>query len=109
MTWPKPNSGPMAVPFEVALHGVGTFGKEWKPRALWAGVHPAEPVIHLNQKIDSALIRAGVRPEKRKYIPHITLARFKGQTGRLERFLQEHGDLASDPWPVTRITSIRSA
>ena len=37
---------------------------------------PHAPLRALHNKIDQALIRIGLAPEKRAYLPHITLARF---------------------------------
>ena len=96
-------------PFDVAVQGAGVFGKEGKrPRALWAGVDPASPLVQLNQKIDTALVRTGIPPEERKYIPHITLARFKGQVHRLDRFLHAYSDIATLPWTVDHMTLFQS-
>ena len=63
-----------AAPIEVALNGVGWFDQ--RPRgALFARCIPAEPLAALHQKIDRALVRIGIDPERRAYLPHITLAR----------------------------------
>ena len=63
-----------AAPIEVALNGVGWFDQ--RPRgALFARAAPAEPLEALHQKIDRALVRIGLEPERRAYLPHITLAR----------------------------------
>ena len=95
-------------PFDVAVQGVGLFGTLKKPRALWAGVTPADPLVQLNQKIDTAVVRAGVPPEERKYTPHITLARFKGPVYRLDRFLADYGHLSVPAWPVDHFTLFES-
>ena len=88
--------------FEMALSGVGFFGKEDKPRHLWAGVERPEPLIHLHEKIDRALVMAGFPAEQRKYKPHVTLARLKGWAGRLAPFLAVHNDFRSQTFPVDR-------
>ncbi|MEI9851113.1 MAG: 2'-5' RNA ligase family protein [Sphingomonas sp.] len=36
---------------------------------------PARRARRLHRKIDQALVRAGLEPERRAYLPHITLAR----------------------------------
>jgi RNA 2',3'-cyclic 3'-phosphodiesterase len=56
---------------QVRLQGVGAFDN-----ALWAGVAPAEPLAKLHRKVDHALVRCGLEPERRAFLPHITLARF---------------------------------
>lgn len=95
-------------PFDVAVQGVGLFGTLKKPRILWAGLSPADPLVQLNQKIEGALGRAGVPPAERKYMPHITLARFKGPVHRLDRFLSDYGDLFIPPWRVDHMTLFES-
>ena len=95
-------------PFQASLHGAGLFGSMQKPRMLWAGVGPEAPLAHLAQKIETALVRIGLPAETRKFLPHITLARFKGPSGRVERFLADHDQLWSPPWTVERFTLFRS-
>jgi 2'-5' RNA ligase len=62
--------------FQLALDGIGQFDRRNRPDSLWAGVKPHAPLKALHNKIDQALIRIGVAPEGRAYLPHITLARF---------------------------------
>lgn len=95
-------------PFEVAAKGVGVFGTGKRPRIIWAGLKPEAPLGLLHQRIESALIRTGLAPDRRKYSPHITLARLKNRAGRLDRFVAEHSDLTSDSWTIDRITLFRS-
>src|SRR4051812_13408366 len=65
-----------APPFTLQLKGVGAFGGK-NPRALWAGVAANEALIHLQRKIESTIQRLGFHAEKRKYTPHVTLARLR--------------------------------
>jgi RNA 2',3'-cyclic 3'-phosphodiesterase len=86
--------------FAVALKGVGEFGGR-TPHALWAGVRDKEPVAFLQRKIETALQRAGLPPEPRKYLPHVTLARLKGTPkGRVMDFLTDHALYGSEPFDV---------
>ncbi len=51
--------------------------------------------------IGEALGRAGVAPEGRKFLPHLTLARLKaGPPDRIARFLAETGGFKSEPFAV---------
>ena len=70
-------AGVDAPDFELKLSGVDFFG-ERKPRALWVGASPAQGVAHLQSKVESALRRAGFDLERRRFIPHVTLAYLKG-------------------------------
>lgn len=64
--------------FTLAISGTGTFETARRPHTLWAGVAKSDPLLRLQGKIESALVRAGCEREPRKFAPHITLARLKG-------------------------------
>ncbi|MGB8365847.1 MAG: RNA 2',3'-cyclic phosphodiesterase [Rhizomicrobium sp.] len=86
--------------FTLALRGVGEFGGK-TPSALWVGVRDKEPVAFLQRKIETALQRAGLPPEGRKFVPHVTLAYLKGSAkGRVMDFLADHALYASVPFEV---------
>jgi len=75
-------------PFELSLEGVGMFGKPRHPKMLWAGVTNKKPLLHLHNKIASALDRIDVETDRRKYKPHVTLARFgRGAEARVGDWL----------------------
>ncbi len=59
------------------IQGVGHFPPRGKPRVVWAGVRPVEPIQALKRKIDACLQTCQLVPDKRKFSPHITLARLK--------------------------------
>src|SRR5208283_1312574 len=63
--------------FILQLEGTGVFGSGDKPRSLWVGVERRPELAVLRDKIDQALIRAGLPPEPRKFAPHVTLARLR--------------------------------
>jgi len=95
-------------PVDVALHGVGVFGKLRQPRSIWAGVADPEPLTGLHHQIETALSRIGLPGEDRRYIPHVTLARFKGRPARLQDFLTECQDFAAPPFTAEQVTLFRS-
>jgi len=76
--------------FQVRLSGLGTFG-EADPHTLWAGVAEAAPVEALHGKVMRALRAAGLELPRRRFRPHVTLARLSrldaGQETRLAAFL----------------------
>ena len=82
-------------PFDLSLDGVGTFASRGRTRALWAGVAPHREVTQLHRKIDQALVRLGLAPEARAYLPHITLARCNAASSPPDRFLDHARALAS--------------
>jgi RNA 2',3'-cyclic 3'-phosphodiesterase len=95
-------------PFEIRLSGAGFFGQRGKPDTVWTGVAPTELLAALHRKIDQALVRAGLEPERRAYLPHITLARLGRSAGPIGGFLEQTGDLASAPFLVDRFALFES-
>lgn len=64
-------------PIPICLEHLDAFGGD-KPRSIFARVQPNEELNELKGALDAAIWRAGVQPEKRKYVPHVTLARLRG-------------------------------
>ncbi len=95
--------------FALALAGIGTFGSKRHPHALWVGVERAPELVHLRDKIESALVRAGLEPETRKFSPHVTLARIKEPPGpRLGEFVARHDGYRSESFVCERFTLFSS-
>ena len=61
---------------------------------------PADQIDVVHRKVDHAIVRAGLEPERRAYLPHITLARLSGSAGPVDRWLAEHTALASEPFAI---------
>ena len=65
-------------PIRFEVKGVGGFPSLENPRILWAGVTDGkEKIIRLAQNLSDALEEYDFIPERKKFVPHITLARFK--------------------------------
>jgi 2'-5' RNA ligase len=94
--------GHVSVPkFALQIEGVGQFGEGRRVDTLWAGVKPCDRLNRLQGKIETALQRLGLEPERRKFHPHVTLARLKGAPeSRVAQFLADNGGLLSPPFPV---------
>ena len=88
------------VPFEIALNGIGCFDRKGFPDAVWAGVAPHDEVKALHRKVDAALLRVGVRPDERAFLPHITIARLNRNAGPIGNLLEEAGGLTSPSFAV---------
>ena len=88
--------------FDLALSGTGMFDRRGVPSILWAGVSPQEPVRTLHKKIDHAMGRVGLEPERRSFHPHITLARLGRGAGAVDSFLDKSGGF---PSPGFRVNS----
>ena len=86
--------------FAIALNGLGVFDRRGEPVTLWAGVAPQEPLHTLHKKVDQALVRVGVEPDRRAYAPHVTLARLPRGTGPVQSLLEQSGGVTGPPFAV---------
>ncbi|MCM8730651.1 RNA 2',3'-cyclic phosphodiesterase [Hephaestia sp. MAHUQ-44] len=93
------------------ISGVGCFETRGRTDALWAGLAPNDPLAALHTKVDHALVRTGLEPERRACRPHITLARLPRSatdTPDIVRFLDRYAGLASAPFAFTHLTLFES-
>ena len=63
--------------FEGRVCGSGGFPDLRRPRVIWVGLEGAEPAIEMAKQINHKLIPVGVKSEKRRLSPHLTLGRIK--------------------------------
>ncbi len=61
-------------PLAVTLTGLDAFGGD-KPRAIIAAVAPDPGLLDLQEEHERIARAAGAEPERRKFTPHVTLAR----------------------------------
>jgi 2'-5' RNA ligase len=98
-----------AKPFELCLRGVGTFEKAGKIQALWVGVEKSEGLTRLQSKIETALQRMGLDPERRRFAPHVTLARTdKAPAPKLVSYVQAHNLFRAPPVMMEHFTLFSS-
>ena len=87
--------------FSLTLAGVGTFNKGGRDTQLWAGVERNPQLDHLQAKIETALQRVGLEPERRRFAPHVTLARLDNAApAKVAQFVQTHNLFRAEPVPV---------
>lgn len=97
-------------PFELQLSGVGSFGKPGQPKSLWAGIADEKPVAHLHKKVLKAMEGLGLQMDRRRFKPHVTLARFaKGNHALIGDWMSENGDLKSPAVDIGGFTLFSSA
>ncbi|WP_375398520.1 RNA 2',3'-cyclic phosphodiesterase [uncultured Sphingomonas sp.] len=95
----------------IALSGTGTFAKDGRADTLWAGVTPHGALAALHHKVDQAVVRAGLPPDRRAYLPHITLARIArraGDVAEIARWRADTAALTSDPFTLDHLTLFES-
>ena len=95
--------------FTLTLAGVGTLERSGRVTALWAGVERNQALDHLQGKIETALQRAGLPGERRRFTPHVTLARLDHPQGeKLAVWVQSHNLFRAEPVAVEHFTLFSS-
>lgn len=98
-------------PFDLTLKGVGLFGGA-KPRLAYAAVQPCDGLTRLQTKVETTARRVGITVASHRYVPHITLGRFKAMPAEavisLERALVEHAAFHCAPFAVTEYSLFAS-
>lgn len=89
-----------ARPFSLSLRSLGAFGNK-NPRMVWAGVAPEPALDALHKAHEQAAQRAGLKPEGRKFTPHVTIARLRhGRAADVARYLSLNGDFSTPAFNV---------
>jgi len=88
--------------FIVPVEGLGAFPPRGQPRVIWAGVGAGHPhLFQLRQRLDDALLAAGIDFDVRFFQPHITLARCaEGVAPAASPWLRRHREFATAPFRV---------
>jgi 2'-5' RNA ligase len=73
-------------PFPLKISELGVFPNPRKVQIVWVGVGgELERLAGLQRRIESALEKLGFAAEKRRFTPHLTLARLRDQATASER------------------------
>lgn len=64
-------------PLELNINGVDYFGSSRQPRAIYAKVSASPELMKLNKWVSNTLLEIGMKTDRNKFKPHITLARLK--------------------------------
>ncbi|MGE0045028.1 MAG: RNA 2',3'-cyclic phosphodiesterase [Hyphomonadaceae bacterium] len=97
-----------ARPFDLRLKGTGVFGKD-EPNALWIGAEASAALADLAAACERAARKAGLKPEPRKFTPHVTIAYLRNpDRDRLIAFEQRYALFETQPWRVDRFALFSS-
>jgi len=89
-------------PFEILIDRIGRFKRNHRGGDIWwAGVRENKNLLDLQQNLTSGLRSRGFNLEKRKYNPHITLAR-EVKTDATPRSIEPFGE------PISMIDLMKS-
>jgi 2'-5' RNA ligase len=84
-----------ASPLTLQVEGLGVFPNPRQVQVAWVGMSgEVDKLAQLQQGIESALAKLGFTPEKRRFTPHLTLARLRDRASPEER--QRLGQLIAD-------------
>ena len=86
--------------FTLPVDRLDVIGND-KPRALFAHVEPDPALMDLQGEIERIATRHGVPRDRRKFVPHVTLARLKGTAPHeVARFIHSRGGYHSAEFEV---------
>lgn len=95
--------------FAISLHGLGTFEKGGRIQALWVGVERSDALAHLQNKVETAIQRTGITPERKRFAPHVTLARVdRAPPDKVIGFVQAHNLFRAPPVPIEHFSLFSS-
>lgn len=74
-------------PFKVKLKDTGVFPNENYMRIIWIGLKNYDKIVEIANKLDNEISKLGFKKEKRKFSPHVTIARVRSGKNK-EKLLQ---------------------
>lgn len=99
-------------PFDLALKGVGVFTSRRSPRVLWLGLTgDLDRMANFRDALQNRLVTFGVKKEKRRFVPHLTLGRFRGSKKKrvyIDDTMGPYEDLASPICKLKELILFRS-
>ena len=96
-----------SAPFSLSTKAL-EFNNYKQPRVLWLRMHPVPALFDLVQEIEQVLLPFGIQMEKRKYSPHITIARIKQVSPDLFTLIDSHHHALSCTFDVSSIVLKKS-
>lgn len=86
---------------DLQLQGVGAFGEGANINAIWAGVSGSPALRQLAGRCSQAARRAGLKPDRRNFHPHVTLAYLRRPDPQaVAAWIQANNLLKSPPFRV---------
>jgi 2'-5' RNA ligase len=101
-------------PFSLKVEGLGAFPNLRRVQVVWVGVSgEVDKLANLQQRLEENLAGLGFAPEKRRFTPHLTLARVRDQASLAEReglgqLIAGTGFEAATGFPVAELSLMRS-
>jgi 2'-5' RNA ligase len=98
--------------FDLSLKGIGCFPNRRNPRVLWLGLDgDLEPMSEFRDALQGHLTDFGIKEEKRKFKPHLTLGRFrkpKKMDSKEDQLLSKYEDISSSVCSLKELILFKS-
>lgn len=90
--------------FDMRLQGAGVFPPRGPARVLWTGVRDPEPIVVLHERSAKIIDRLGLDRDRRKFAPHVTVARLdRSPPADVATWITHHALYSSESWHVDRV------
>lgn len=95
-------------PLAVTIDGLGSFGGD-RPRAVFARIIPTAELSRVQAEHEKLARRAGLAPETRKFMPHVTLVRLRdARPGDVAAFMARAGHIPPLRFLASRLVLLSS-
>ncbi len=89
-------------PFTLRVAGFNVFGNS-KPHSLYLAIESSDALSSLQFEHERIMQRVGIKPDGRKFTPHVTLARVRNCSDMdVAAWLARHGNFSCEPFEVKR-------
>jgi 2'-5' RNA ligase len=99
-------------PFQASLKGMGCFPGCRNPRVIWIGLEgEVERMSSFREDLQKRLVPFGVKAEKRRFNPHLTLGRFKKPSrdeGEIGKLIDTYKELTSQACSLHELVLFKS-
>lgn len=90
--------------FDMQLRGADIFPPRGPARVVWIGVADPNPIRLVHERTGRILDRLGIERERRKYAPHVTIARLeRAPAAAVTDWVARHALYESERWRVEHI------
>jgi RNA 2',3'-cyclic 3'-phosphodiesterase len=95
--------------FRARLQGAGVFPLRGPARVLWLGLADPDPIRLVHERSGRIIDALGLDRERRKYVPHVTVARLQqADERRLGAWVADHLVYESPPFEVRQVQLLSS-
>lgn len=93
-------------PFEFKVEGVGVFPNLRRPTTIWAGItEGVGELVEVVGRVNEGLFRLGFEKDRRRFQPHLTIARIRGGENR-DRLVEELVHLEDYEFGIVRVDRV---